>query len=256
MTLIWRVAGNQSLGRRRSQEDRFAVRSWPGGALAVVADGMGGHAGGAVASEIVVEAFLAAIDEDALSHTTIEPQRIAYMLAAGIEAATGAVVGRIVSEPRLRDMGSTLVAVVLEESRLHWVSVGDSPLWLFDGSVLQRLNADHSMRPLIEAMVQEGRLRPDEAARHPSRNALRSVITRDPPPMIDTGTLDLRYPERTQLLLASDGIETIGNDSIAGLVAQSSSAEAAVTQLLRAVDRADAPAQDNTTVVIVRPQEI
>jgi len=256
MTLIWRVAGNQTLGKRRRQEDRFAVRSWPGGALALVADGMGGHIGGSIASTIVVEAFLAVIDDCALADNAADPQQVAQILGAGIEAATGAVIGRIMSEPRLRDMGSTLVAVILEGPRLHWVSVGDSLLWLFDGGRLRRLNADHSMRPLIEAMVQEGRLGADEAARHPSRNALRSVITRDPPPMIDTGTLELRQPEQAQVILASDGIETIDEPAMVELLAQAGSVEVAVSQLLRAVDRAQAPAQDNTTVVVVRPQTV
>ena len=256
MTLIWRVAGNQTLGKRRRQEDRFAVRAWPGGALAMVADGMGGHAGGSVASEIVVDAFLAAIDERALADGTADARHIAGMLETGIEAATGSMIGRIASEPRLREMGSTLVAVVLEGARLHWVSVGDSLLWLLDGAELRRLNEDHSMRPLVEAMVKTGRLRAEEAARHPSRNALRSVITRDPPPMIDTGTLEIRNPAQAQIVLASDGIESIGEESMVELLSRAGSAEAAVAQLLRAVDRVQAPAQDNTTVVVVRPQAV
>jgi PPM family protein phosphatase len=254
MTLIWQVAGNQTLGKRRRQEDRFVIRPRPDGVLAVVADGMGGHLGGAVASQIVVEAFLAAIDDPSPHEDAAGVAPVAQRLGAGIEAATGAVIGRIAGEPRLRDMGSTLVAVIVEGHRLHWVSVGDSLLWLLDRGVWRRLNADHSMRPLLEAMVKDGRLRADEAARHPSRNALRSVITRDPPPMIDTGTLELRNPEQTQIVLASDGIESIAESAMVDLLAGATSAEAAVAHLLRAVDRAAAPAQDNTTVIVIRPQ--
>jgi serine/threonine protein phosphatase PrpC len=217
---------------------------------------MGGHIGGAVASKIVVEAFLAAIDDVSPGDGPGDLPPAAELLGAGIEAATGAVIARIASEPRLHEMGSTLVAVMLEGGRLHWVSVGDSLLWLLEGDSLRRLNADHSMRPLIEAMVKDGRLRADEAARHPSRNALRSVITRDPPPMIDTGTLELRNPQQAQIVLASDGIESIAESVLAQMLAGANSAEEAVAQLLRAVDRAGAPSQDNTTVVVLRPQAV
>jgi serine/threonine protein phosphatase PrpC len=243
MKLAWHAAGDQRMGARRYQEDRYGIREDRGRLLAVVADGMGGHAGGAIASQLAIDAFIAIAEDGTLP--------VAQRLSDGLSAATEAIAARARRDATLLEMGSTLVAVIVEDGALHWISVGDSPFWLHDGRALARLNADHSMRPVIEEMIADGRLTEAMAARHPSRNALRSVLTLQPPAMIDTGTLALPQSGVT-LLLASDGIETLNDATIDRTLQRAARPEDAVEALLAAIERAAEPWQDNTTVIVLR----
>jgi serine/threonine protein phosphatase PrpC len=245
MSRVWHVASDQRMGARRYQEDRYGVRQNPDWVLAVVADGMGGHAGGAIASQLAIDAFIAIAEDGTLP--------VAQRLSDGLSAATEAIASRARREPTLFEMGSTLVAVIVEDGALHWISVGDSPFWLHDSRGLSRLNADHSMRPVIEEMIADGRLTEATAARHPSRNALRSVLTLQPPAMIDTGTMAL--PRSSTLLLASDGIETLHESAIARTLRQADTAEKAVSTLLADIERAGQAWQDNTSVIVLKAAE-
>ena len=163
-------------GDRGYQEDDFSIRLLTGGEdlpdedrlLLVLADGMGGHAGGAVASKTVVQAFQDAFHRNA--------DTIADRFNAGINAANSAVKEKQRADPALSEMGATLVAALVIGPSLYWTSVGDSILWLFREDRLHRLNADHSMRPLLQYLVELGRLTEEEASNDPRMHQLRSVI--------------------------------------------------------------------------------
>ena len=107
--------------------------------LLVLADGMGGHAGGDVASGLVVEHFFKAYIN---SHANI-PEALRNSLNSANEQLANAVV----ETPELRGMGTTLIGCVIRENLMYWVSVGDSPMWVLRNGALQRINADHSMVP-------------------------------------------------------------------------------------------------------------
>ena len=248
----WQTAGRQIVGARRQQEDCWVLRPWRSGFLAVVADGMGGHHGGEVASKLAIEAFVQAF-ESAGQAGASESANVSEMLARGIEAATEALLERIRESPQLSEMGCTIVGVALNDRLMHWISVGDSPLWLVEKGRLQRLNADHSMRPVLAEMVQSGRITAGDAARHPSRNALRSVISREPPALTDRGQQRLEANGRPRILIATDGIETLSEDDIAEATAGAASAEEATRALLSGVEKASNAWQDNTTVVVALP---
>ena len=109
-------------GGRTYQEDAAAVSNGRGRLVAVLADGMGGHAGGAVASATICKVFLDACEAD-----DREPRR---RLEAALVAANRAVGEEADADPSLGGMGATLVAVTFDADGVHWVSVGDSPLYL------------------------------------------------------------------------------------------------------------------------------
>ena len=114
----WRGEAGQHQGARPYQEDSWALkRLGDGSLLAVVADGMGGHAGGAVASKLAVEAFVHALEQGG-------------GLADGLQDANGAVRKGAVDKPDLSGMGATLVAAQVRGDEVRWISVGDSPLFL------------------------------------------------------------------------------------------------------------------------------
>jgi PPM family protein phosphatase len=233
--MAWRGEGAQHQGARAYQEDSWALRTLADGALlAVLADGMGGHAGGAVASRLAVGAFLMAMENGS-------------SLANALDAANSAVGEASRRDAAFENMGTTLVAIVVSQDEVRWISVGDSPLYLAAGPRLERLNADHSMVPQIEALLARGIITAEEAARHPGRHTLREAVMGNPLTLVDEGRRALHPGER--LLVCSDGILTLDDAGIVRLAAGS------VQALIDSVLAAREPGQDNVTVIKVEREE-
>jgi len=233
--MAWRGEGAQHQGARAYQEDSWALRTLADGALlAVLADGMGGHAGGAVASRLAVGAFLMAMEQGS-------------SLANALDAANRAIGEAARRDPALDNMGTTLVAVVVKGEELRWISVGDSPLYLASRSGLTRLNADHSMVPQIEALVARGIITAEEGARHPGRHTLREAVMGKPLTLIDEGRRGLQPGDR--LLVCSDGIETLDANGIVRAAARPAEV------VIDAVLAVGAPGQDNVTVIKLERKE-
>jgi serine/threonine protein phosphatase PrpC len=233
--MAWRGEGAQHQGSRAYQEDSWALRRLGDGALlAVLADGMGGHAGGAVASRLVVGAFLMAIERGG-------------SLGDALNSANAAVGEAARRDPALENMGTTLVAVVAQDDEVRWISVGDSPLYRATRGQLERLNADHSMVPQIEALAERGIITAEEAARHPGRHTLREAVMGNPLTLIDEGRRGLEPGDR--LLVCSDGIETLAHAEIAREAPNSAQA------LIDAVLAAGVSGQDNVTVIRLEREE-
>jgi serine/threonine protein phosphatase PrpC len=225
----WRGEGGQHQGARPYQEDSWALRTLGDGSLlAVVADGMGGHAGGAVASKLAVEAFVHAVEQGG-------------GLADGLQDANAAVAKGSAGKPELSGMGATLVAAQVRGDEVRWISVGDSPFYLLSAGKLERLNADHSMAPQIDAMVERGMLTAEEAEQHPGRHALREAVMGEPLSLIDKGSR--KVGPDAKLLLCSDGVHSLSEAEIA------SSALKAADGLIDAVLAKAREHQDNITVV-------
>ena len=118
------------------------------GGLAVLADGMGGHAGGALASRTVCDHFLQ-------SAATAKGD-MSERLISGLGAANAAVANKIAENPLLAGMGSTLIGAAFSPAGIEWVSVGDSPLFLFRRGEVALLNEDHSLAPELDRMGRRG----------------------------------------------------------------------------------------------------
>lgn len=234
MAAGWRGEGGQDQGARPYQEDSWALRTLPdGGLVAVLADGMGGHAGGEVASKLAVEALLRAVEQG-------------RSLVDGLQDANAAVKVAAASKAELKGMGATLVGALVKDSRVRWISVGDSPLYLVLDGRLVRLNADHSFAPQIDAMVERGMITAEEAAAHPGRHTLREAVMGEPLTLIDQGTREL--PPGARLLLCSDGVDSLPHDKIA------SGSALPVRHLLDAVLAVGKPHQDNVTIIKLERQ--
>ena len=248
------VAGDQIAGARGYQEDDYRTAGFPGGdpdgcdLLLVLADGMGGHRGGARASRLAVSTFVDTFRQASGGVTA--------RLRASLDAAN-AEIGRCADgDARYAGMGCTLVAcVVTGDGAAHWISVGDSPLWGVRGGVdgedgaIDRLNADHSMRPVLEELVRLGRLAPDEAE---GAHQLRSALTGDELTLVDESAPPVALETGDRVLLASDGLETLPPDEIRRLCGGRRTSAAMVSDLLQAVEAADKPSQDNATVLVYR----
>lgn len=263
-SLLFEFASGQIQGKRTAQEDTVDVllpsdsadkpgelcRSGAAGSLVVVvADGMGGHVGGRIASNLSSKYFLDAVNKTAGSWA----ERLDQAVIQANEILRTATEKR----PELDGMGSTLVGAVVNEDGIGWVSIGDSGLYLFRDGQLHRLNEDHSFGAYLDEQVKQGLLSPEQAAHDRRRNQLFHALLGDPIDHYErfAGFRDLRPGDA--ILLASDGLKTLTDEQVGAMIAASGDVSSAelVNRLLGAVDAENRDRQDNTSVIVVRVRE-
>ena len=228
------------VGRARSgNEDSYFC----GRTVFAVADGLGGHQGGEVASAAAVEP-LAALDGREFAGAG----EAAEALAAAIREGNAAILERAAGDPGLWGMGTTMTAAALAgERHLQLAHVGDSRAYLLRDGSLEQLTTDHTV---VGELVRRGRLTPEQAAIHPERSILTRAVGLDPRVPVDTpDPVELR--DGDQVLLCSDGLtEAVDDDRIAELLSAGADGEAACRSLIDAANGAGGP--DNITVVLLR----
>jgi PPM family protein phosphatase len=228
------------VGRARSgNEDSYFC----GRTVFAVADGLGGHQGGEVASAAAV-ASLDALD----GREFADPGEAAEALAGAIREANAAILDRAASDPGLWGMGTTTTAAaVAGDDRLQLAHVGDSRAYLLRKDALEQLTSDHTV---VAELVRRGRLTPELAAIHPERSILTRAVGLDPHVLVDTpDPVELRPGD--QVLLCSDGLtEAVEDAHIAELLSTGADGEATCRSLIDAANEAGGP--DNITVVLIR----
>jgi len=281
-------------GDRSYQED--AAVFWPGSAtfkldidlpdspagqvVAILADGMGGHAGGAIASQTACRTFLAALaglidlpphrqtiadrtvplDVEPSSDTKTEPPpkdsaKAAEVLLAALHAANVEIAEHAAANPALTGMGTTLVGVTFSGNQLEWVSVGDSPLYLYRAGEIALLNEDHSLAPALDILASEGTITREAARNDPRRHMLRSAVTGEELDLIDMSRKPLVLRPADIIVLASDGIHSLSESEIARIVSayKDDGCEGIASALVRSIENQRAPHQDNATIMVIRP---
>lgn len=215
--------------------------------VAVLADGMGGHAGGALASRMACESFVRAYAETGGSNRE--------RLVEALRAANDAIAVTVETNPMLAGMGSTLVGVTFGAHGVEWVSVGDSPLMLFRRGEIALLNEDHSLAPELDRLAAKGEITEEDAKRDPRRHMLRSAVTGEDIDLVDVSLRPLKVEPGDYIILASDGLQTLEAAEIERIVSAygGEGPAAVVNALIRAIEALKDPHQDNATVVAVRP---
>ena len=260
--MIWRsreprydVASGISQGARDYQEDAITA-DFPVGAEAgfvVLADGMGGHAAGDVASKIVLTEVYSELKFQYADVQAFE-RRAPEILRNVAEFANQTLRDHADNHPETEGMGATLVVPALVENRLWWISIGDSPLYLLRNGRLTRLNEDHSMAPQIDFMVKSGLMDPVVAANHPDRNCLISVLMGTRIPKIDCPTRPYELQAGDIVVCASDGLQFLTDTQIEKVLTKyrkSRSTEIA-ERLLEEIHRLDDPDQDNISFTVIK----
>lgn len=253
--IYYDVTSALSLGQRDQQEDAV-VADFPiglGMGFAVLADGMGGHAAGDVASKIVVTEVFSELKMQAGDPTALENQIVTILRDAAL-SANECVRMHAQTNPETEGMGATLVAPVLFGNRLYWISIGDSPLYLFRQGVLTRLNEDHSMTSQIDYMVDSGMVEEDWARNHPDRNCLTSVLIGEEIARIDCPVKPVEIVEGDIVVVASDGLEFLTEEEIVELIQSNlgrSSAEIGASLMKSLSDLGD-PDQDNISLCVIQ----
>lgn len=252
---IYDAAPAISVGRRDQQEDAVAIDFAEGADLGfiVLADGMGGHLAGDVASRIVVTEMFSELKMLADDPTDME-RNIGTILNHAVAEANRSVGHVAEHQQSMHGMGSTLVAPVIFDNRLYWISVGDSPLYLFRGSRLFRLNEEHSLANRLNKMVARGEMAAEEAAQHPDRACLTSVLIGAAIPEIDCRDTPIELRDGDILIAASDGLQFIGEQEIARVVYENRTLPSIEigARLLQSVTELDDPEQDNVSLCVLK----
>ncbi|MCU1354458.1 MAG: serine/threonine protein phosphatase [Acidimicrobiales bacterium] len=232
----FQVGSATDTGRVRSgNEDALLVDDQ----LFAVADGMGGHQGGEVASALALETLGAEVTDRSLP-----------ALKEGVRLANRAVFEKAGSDTSLHGMGTTLCAIRLvdgpdgEGEEVAWVNVGDSRIYLYRGGELIQLSTDHS---LVEDLVRDGQLTPEDAKVHPQRNILTRALGIDLDVEVDGGTV---IPiEGDRFLLCSDGLfNEVEENRIAGALRRLDDPDEVAAELVRMAN--EHGGRDNITVVV------
>jgi serine/threonine protein phosphatase PrpC len=227
------------VGRTRSGNEDSYFR---GRTVFAVADGLGGHQGGEVASAAAVEP-LAALD----GREFADPAEAAEALAGAIAEANSAILDQASGNPSLWGMGTTVTAAALAGDHLQLAHVGDSRAYLLRDGSFDQVTTDHTV---VGELVRRGRLTPAQAAVHPERSILTRAVGLDPRIPVDSpDPIDLRQGD--QILLCSDGLtEAVPEPQIAELLTINPDGDAACLALIDAANNAGGP--DNITLVIIR----
>lgn len=242
MSLSLRTAARSDVGLvRTGNEDS----GYAGPDLLVVADGMGGHAAGELASAAAV-ATLAELETEGMDDADAVSR-----LAAAVEQTSERIADIIAAQPELAGMGTTLTALAWlgEPDRAALVHVGDSRAYLLRDDELSQLSRDHTY---VQALVDSGRIDPSEAATHPRRNLLMRTIDGMHPAEPDISVREARLGDR--FLVCSDGLSGVVDDTELQRLLALPDPTAAVTALVDAALAGGAP--DNVTCVVADVVEL
>ncbi|HEY8373790.1 MAG TPA: PP2C family serine/threonine-protein phosphatase [Pseudonocardiaceae bacterium] len=232
MTLVLRYAARSDRGLVRSN-NQDAVYAGP--RLLALADGMGGHAAGEVASKVVIAA-LAPLDDD-------EPgEDLLGQLRDAVQSGNAAIAELVASDPDLDGMGTTLTAVLFAGSKIGLVHVGDSRAYLLRDGVLTQITHDDTF---VQSLIDEGRITPEEAVNHPQRSLLLRALTGnevEPSLTIREARAGDRY------LLCSDGLSGVVSHETLAETLRIPDPQACADRLIELALRGGGP--DNVTCIV------
>ena len=246
--MLIKTCAESDLGRSRSvNEDFFFVDEQ--GAFLLVADGMGGHGNGEVASRIAVEAMTSYLRTNAVAsrpwHTQADRMsRNVHRLRAAVTAANREVLAEVRRDGSLAGMGATLVALLVDGNKGLIAHVGDSRAYRLRDEKLVQLTEDHTW---VHEQVAAGLLSEDEARLHPFRSVVTRAVGGGDDVEVDIDEIDLE--DGDLFLLCSDGLNAVlADDEIADHLRRQQPLEAVPRQLIDAANEGGGP--DNITVVL------
>jgi serine/threonine protein phosphatase PrpC len=236
MRLVFAAATD--VGRMRKNNEDSYLSSQP---VAAVADGMGGHSAGEVASAIAIEELAALGGRGPWENETAATDD----LKQAILRANRRIREMAASDRKLNGMGTTLVALLEDGDMVHVANVGDSRGYLLRQGELSQVTVDHS---LVQELVDDGRLSPEDAERHPQRSVITRALGIDPEVEFDLFTYKLQVGDR--LLLCSDGLSDVVEPAqIRKVLLRIPSAQRAARELIGVANEQGGP--DNITVIVV-----
>lgn len=248
MSITVDACAAQHQGDRKEQQDRVAILPHArqrGVALAVVADGMGGHAGGALAAEQVVHTAKTSLEHFA---PALESSRI--LLENSMREAHSMIrASRFINE---KDPHSTVVMLLLQPGKVTWGHCGDSRVYRFRGAEMLFRSVDHSY---VEHLIAIGRITPEEALTHPNRNVLITALGGKEEPKFAFGEAD-DISDGDAFMLCSDGLWPYFDEAEMAQVIAENSARRASEILIEQARARSGGVGDNVSLVVIKVKEI
>jgi serine/threonine protein phosphatase PrpC len=240
MAIALRYAARSDLGLLRGGNEDSG---YAGPRLLVVADGVGGHAAGEVASSVTVS-VLSALDEEAPGGDLLD------RLSSAVKSANTYLHDMVQGDPELRGMSTTVTAMLRAGPRFGLVHVGDSRCYLLRGDELQQITHDHTF---VQALIDEGRITPEEADHHPQRSVITNALDGAETLDLDLSVREARVGDR--YLLCSDGLSgVVSDDTLRETLADTARPEDAVERLVELALRGGGP--DNITAIVADVVEV
>jgi protein phosphatase len=245
------LANLSDLGRERENNEDYFCYAEPEeeqlflfkGRLAVVADGMGGEAGGATASRLAVDT----VRQTYYSCSERDPQAC---LIQAFQAAHQVISKYAQEHAGLRGMGTTCSAIVIVGGSAHFAHIGDSRLYLVRDHSISQLTRDHTA---VNRLIEEGVISPDEAGNHPQRHLLTSALTAQGEGRADFSPAPISLELNDLLILCTDGLWAQISDSELLSTVQNNTPTKACRELIEVARDRGGP--DNITVQIIRITE-
>lgn len=257
--IAYDVSSALALGARSRQEDALVTSFAQGSEIgfAILSDGMGGHTAGDLASRIIVTEMFAELTLRTAAGQLGE-EDFPTLLRYAAEVANECLASHIEANPTTRGMGGTVVALLTIGNQLFWLSIGDSPMWLWRDGQMQRMNQDHSMAPQIDMMVAQGLMDAETGRDHPQRNCLTSAIIGQKLATIDCPEEPFQLMPGDVILAASDGLQYLPEAGIEAILKRGNDDDSRqlADALLEGVESVDHPEQDNTSVVVIRAEAV
>lgn len=236
------VYGSTNIGKRKINEDSFAIYGFENDSgFAVIADGMGGHNAGEIASA-------AAVDEirSALEKSFEADESIPGAITSAVNAANRRIFDMAIHNDEQKGMGTTVIITAVKDGAVYAANVGDSRIYLMSGGKLRQVTKDHSY---VEALIAAGGITREEAATHPKRHAIIRAVGTDA--RVKTDIFEPECGEGDVILMCSDGLsDMLTLAQIEKIISQSEKISDAVENLI--AEACDRGGVDNITIIGIK----
>lgn len=240
MIKTWAIT-DVGLVRKENQDTYRIARN---GGVCVVCDGMGGAAGGRIASTLAAETYVAEIDK--VLKPDMTPEQLREVSSYAVAMANQAVENRATEDAELSNMGTTLVSAIAYEGGAVVTNIGDSRAYYITEAGITRITKDHS---LVESMVDHGDITADEARHHPNRNLITRALGRDTNAACDGYIRPMEKGD--YILLCTDGlVNTVTDQEMLFEIIHGQGEDTCLSRLMEIAKSQGAP--DNVTAVLMR----
>ena len=240
MIKTWAIT-DVGLVRKENQDTYRIARN---GGVCVVCDGMGGAAGGRIASTLAAETYVAELDK--VLKPDMTPEQLREASSYAVAMANQAVENRATEDAELSNMGTTLVSAIAYEGGTVITNIGDSRAYYITEAGITRITKDHS---LVESMVEHGDITADEARHHPNRNLITRALGRDTNAACDGYIRPMEKGD--YILLCTDGlVNTVTDQEMLFEIIHGQGEDTCLSRLMEIAKSQGAP--DNVTAVLMR----
>ena len=237
-TFYFATAGKSAVGLVRAGNEDSALTST---SLVAVADGMGGHAAGEVASKIAITTL--AKESEVFMKSDVDVESADDLYASSLEVIDATIAEYVIEKPELAGMGTTLSALFLRDNSVAVLHVGDSRIYRLRGNVLEQLSTDHTV---IQELLDQGTITEAEVATHPQRSVLTQVLMGDGRNSVGLSIYEVKVDDR--FIVCSDGLNAALSDKEIKSLAKDKARNVAVDALIEGAYNNGAP--DNVTVIV------